>query len=152
MHKYRSHTCEELRKADVGETARLSGWIHRVRDHGGIIFIDLRDHYGLTQVVIDPQRDFYRELERWRSETVVCFTGKVVARSNETINSKLPTGEVELAADEMEILGETEVIPFQVATDEQTPEAMRLKYRFVYELGKGCRVRQSRSTGIQAKN
>ena len=131
MSKYRTHTCADLRKGDVGETVRLSGWIHSVRDHGGVIFIDLRDHYGLTQVVIDPDCDFYQELERWRVETVVCFEGKVVARIDETVNPKLRTGEIEVAASEMEILGPADQIPFQIAKEEQTPEAMRLKYRFL---------------------
>ena len=131
MHEFRTHTCGELRKQDVGTTARLSGWIHSVRDHGGIIFIDLRDHYGKTQVVIDPTKDFYQELERWRVETVVCFTGKVVARTPETVNPKISTGEIELVADEMTVLGETEQLPFLVAKDEDAPEALRLKYRFL---------------------
>ena len=131
MSKYRTHTCADLRKGDVGETVRLSGWIHSVRDHGGVIFIDLRDHYGLTQVVIDPDCDFYQELERWRVETVVCFEGKVVARIDETVNPRLRTGEIEVAASEMEILGPADQIPFQIAKEEQTPEAMRLKYRFL---------------------
>jgi aspartyl-tRNA synthetase len=131
MSKYRTHTCADLRKGDVGETVRLSGWIHSVRDHGGVIFIDLRDHYGLTQVVIDPECDFYQELERWRVETVVCFEGKVVARTPETVNPKLRTGEIEVAAIAMEILGTADQIPFQIAKEEQTPEATRLKYRFL---------------------
>ncbi|MDD3118921.1 MAG: aspartate--tRNA ligase [Victivallales bacterium] len=131
MHIYRTHDCARLRKENVGEQARLSGWIHSVRDHGGVIFIDLRDNYGITQVVIDPQCEFYQELERWRVETVVCFTGRVVARAPETINPKLPTGEIEVFAETMTVLGETEVLPFQVAKEEATPEAMRLKYRFV---------------------
>lgn len=131
MHKFRTHKCGELRKSDIDKTVRLSGWVHRVRDHGGIIFIDLRDHYGLTQVVIDPQREFYKGLEHWRSETVLCFTGKVVARTEETINAKLATGEIELVAEEMEVLGEADIIPFQIAVEEQAPEAMRLKYRFL---------------------
>ncbi|MBO5644711.1 MAG: aspartate--tRNA ligase, partial [Lentisphaeria bacterium] len=128
---YRTHNCGELRKSDVGKDVRLSGWIHSVRDHGGVIFIDLRDHYGLTQVVIDPERDFYRALDKWRVESVVRFDGNVVARSAETVNPRLSTGEIELQATGMEMLGEAEVIPFQVAKDDQAPEAMRLKYRFL---------------------
>ena len=131
MSIYRTHTCGELRKSEVGKTVRISGWIHSVRDHGGVIFIDLRDHYGITQVVIDPECAFYQALERWRVETVVRFDGKVLARSAETVNPKLATGEIEVRAAEMEILGEAEVIPFQVAKDDQAPEAMRLKYRFL---------------------
>jgi len=131
MHKYRSHNCEELRKVNEGEEVKISGWINTVRDHGGVIFIDLRDHYGITQVVIDPQQDFYQDLERWRVETVVCFVGKVLARADEAINPKLVTGEIEVAAAEMEVLGEADIIPFQVSKEEQTPEAMRLEYRFL---------------------
>ncbi|MDD5698306.1 MAG: aspartate--tRNA ligase [Victivallaceae bacterium] len=131
MSKYRTHTCAELRQGDVGETVRLSGWIHSVRDHGGVIFIDLRDHYGITQVVVDPECVFYQELERWRVETVVCFEGKVVGRTEATVNSKLRTGEIEVIATAMEILGSADQIPFQVAKEEQIPEALRLKYRFL---------------------
>ena len=131
MHIYRTHTCGQLRKCDVGQVARISGWVHSVRDHGGIIFIDLRDHYGLTQIVINPQRDFYREIAGWRNETVICFTGNVVARLPETVNSKLASGEIEIVAEEMVILGETEVIPFQIAQDDSPPENLRLKYRFL---------------------
>jgi len=131
MHKYRSHKCGELRKEDAGKTVKLSGWIHSVRDHGGVIFIDLRDHYGLTQIVIDPKCDFYQELDKWRVETVVCFTGRVLERTPETVNPKLATGAIEVAAESMEMLGEADIIPFQVAKEEQAPEAMRLKYRFL---------------------
>ena len=131
MHTFRTHTCGGLRKSDVGTKAKLAGWIHSVRDHGGVIFIDLRDHYGKTQVVVNPKMEFYQELEKWRVETVVSFTGNVVARTPETVNPKLATGEIELVAEEMEVLGETEQIPFQVAKDEQAPEALRLEYRFL---------------------
>ena len=131
MSVYRTHTCGELRAADVGKTVKLAGWIHSVRDHGGVIFIDLRDHYGLTQVVIEPERAFYQELDRWRVETVVSFTGKVVSRAEGTVNPKLATGEIELFAEDMEVLGEAEVIPFQIAKDDGAPESLRLKYRFL---------------------
>ena len=131
MGLYRTHTCGELRREQVGETVRIAGWIHSVRDHGGVIFIDLRDHYGITQVVIDPECAFYQALERWRVETVVRFDGTVVARTESTINPKLATGEIEVRASDMEILGEAEVIPFQIAKDDGAPEAMRLKYRFL---------------------
>ena len=131
MHMFRTHTCGALRSSDVGSKVKLSGWIHSVRDHGGVIFIDLRDHYGKTQVFIDPKMHFYQELDRWRVETVVCFTGTVVARTPETVNPKLVTGEIEVVAEEMEVLGEADVIPFQIAKDEQAPEALRLKYRFL---------------------
>ena len=92
MEQFRTHTCGALRKSEVGQTVKIAGWVHSVRDHGGVIFIDLRDHYGLTQVVIDPEKDFYQELERWRVESVIAFTGTVVARTPETVNSKLATG------------------------------------------------------------
>ncbi|MGE4563510.1 MAG: aspartate--tRNA ligase [Victivallaceae bacterium] len=131
MSLYRTHTCGQLRLADVGQKVRIAGWIHSVRDHGGVIFIDLRDHYGMTQVVINPECDFYQELDRWRVETVVRFDGEVVARTASTINSKLETGEIEVAATGMEILGSADVIPFQVAKDDNAPEALRLKYRFL---------------------
>ena len=131
MEQFRTHTCGALRKTEVGQTVKIAGWVHSVRDHGGVIFIDLRDHYGLTQVVIDPEKDFYQELDRWRVESVLSFTGKVVARTPETVNSKLATGEIEVVAEAMEVLGECEVLPFQVAKDDSAPEALRLKYRFL---------------------
>ncbi len=128
---YRSHTCGELRRADAGKNVRIAGWIHSVRDHGGVIFIDLRDNYGLTQVVIDPERDFYQALDKWRVESVVQFDGTVVERTPETVNPKLATGEIEVSATGMEMLGEAEIIPFLVAKDDGAPEALRLKYRFL---------------------
>ena len=126
MHRYRTHNCGELRKDNIDQTARISGWINSVRDHGGIIFIDLRDHYGLTQVVIDPSQPFYKGVEHWRVESTVCFTGKVIARIPEAVNPKLPTGEIEVVAEEMEMLGDSKVIPFQVAKEEECNEMLRL--------------------------
>lgn len=131
MHRYRTHTCNELREEHVGKLVRLSGWIHSVRDHGGIIFIDLRDHYGITQIVVDPQRDFYQSVEHWRVETVICFTGKVILRSPENVNPSLNTGNIEVEAREMEVLSKSDVLPFQIAKDEHYPESLRLKYRFL---------------------
>ena len=131
MHQFRTHTCGELRKSNVGEKVRISGWINSVRDHGGVIFIDLRDHYGKTQVVIDPKMDFYQALDRWRAETCLSFVGTVVARTPETVNPKLETGEIEISAEAMDVLGETEQIPFQIVKDEDAPENLRLKYRFL---------------------
>ncbi len=131
MSLYRTHTCAQLRKSNVGETVKLSGWIHSVRDHGGVIFIDLRDHYGITQIVINPEQECYQELDRWRVETVVCFGGNVVDRAEGTVNPRLETGEIEVVAQTMEILGEADVIPFQVAKDDHAPEALRLRYRFL---------------------
>ena len=96
MHAYRTHTCGELRREHVGQTVRLSGWVNRRRDHGGLLFIDLRDHYGLTQCVIEPEVAAFKEVDKARSEWVLTLTGKVVARSAETINKDLPTGEIEM--------------------------------------------------------
>ena len=131
MHQYRTNTCGELRKENVGQTVRLSGWVNTIRDHGGVLFIDLRDHYGITQVVISPDKAFYKDIEHWRVETVLCFTGELVARDEAVINPRLPTGEIELVAETMEVLGESKVIPFQVNKEEECNEALRLKYRFL---------------------
>ena len=131
MHEFRTHTCGELRKEDVGSTVRISGWVHSVRDHGGIIFIDLRDHYGLTQVVIDPSKSFYKGVDHWRVESTLCFTGTVVDRIPDAVNQRLDTGAIELSAEEMVTLGEAKVIPFQVAKDEECNEALRLEHRFL---------------------
>ncbi len=131
MHPFRTHTCGQLRKENVGQTIRLSGWVNTIRDHGGVLFIDLRDHYGITQIVISPDKAFYKNIENWRVETVICFTGNVVARDATAINPKLVTGEIELVAETMEVLGEAEVIPFQVNKEEECSEALRLKYRFL---------------------
>jgi aspartyl-tRNA synthetase len=120
-----------LRKAHIDQTVKLSGWINGVRDHGGIIFIDLRDHYGLTQIVIDPSQPFYKGVEHWRVESTVCFIGKVIARIPEAVNPRLATGEIEIVAEELEVLGESKVIPFQVAKDEECNEMLRLEYRFL---------------------
>ncbi|AKJ64284.1 aspartate--tRNA ligase [Kiritimatiella glycovorans] len=131
MHPYRTHHCGELKKADVNERVRLSGWVHSVRDHGGVIFIDLRDHYGITQIVIDPRQPFYRDIEHWRVESVLCFTGTVTARSPETVNPRLATGEIEVSADEMRVLAEAEPIPFQIAREDDCSEFMRLEHRYL---------------------
>ncbi len=131
MHQYRTHTCGELRKDNINEVVKISGWVHSVRDHGGIIFIDLRDHYGLTQVVIDPSMSFYKGIDHWRVESTLSFTGKVVERIPEAINPKLDTGDIEVAAEEMQTLGESQVIPFQISKDEECNEALRLEYRFL---------------------
>jgi aspartyl-tRNA synthetase len=130
-HTYRTHTCGELRLAHVGAAVRLAGWIHRVRDHGGVVFIDLRDHYGLTQVVLHPDSPVYQATERWRLESVVSFAGCVVARAAETRNPKIATGEVEVRATAMELLAEAEPVPFPVAGEGDCDEALRLRYRFL---------------------
>ena len=131
MHPYRTHTCNEINESEVGQQARISGWIHRVRDHGGVVFIDLRDHYGITQVVVDPERDFYEDVHHWRLESTVCFTGEIVRREEETVNATLATGKVELMADEMKVLNRAETLPFPVADEPDYPEATRLRYRFL---------------------
>jgi aspartyl-tRNA synthetase len=105
MHAYRSHTCAALTRANVGETIRLSGWVHRRRDHGGVIFIDLRDHYGVTQVLCDPDSPVFAEVEKLRAEYCIRIDGEVKARDPELVNPKLPTGEVEVFIRDMEVLG-----------------------------------------------
>ena len=129
--KYRTHYCGQVGESDIGSKIKVAGWVHSVRDHGGIIFIDLRDISGLVQIVIDPKKSFYMKLENWRLETVISFTGQVIPRTKETINPKLPTGMIEITAEEMEVLGEANVLPFQIAKDDNAPESTRLKYRFL---------------------
>lgn len=131
MHAYRSHTCGCLRGADIGKTARISGWVHRKRDHGSLLFIDLRDHYGITQCVVDQASPLFKDIEALKNETVVCFTGKVVKRPDETKNDKLPTGEIELDISECVVLGAAEPLPLQVNSDEDAGEDIRLRYRFL---------------------
>ena len=130
-HRYRTHTCGEVRETDVGTDARLSGWCHRIRDHGGILFIDLRDHYGLTQCVVDPDSPAFKDAERFRSEWVVRLDGKVRLRPTGTENHDLPTGLVELYVTECEVLGASSELPVQVFGDQPFPEETRLKYRFL---------------------
>ena len=131
MHRYRSHDCAALRKSDVGSTVRLSGWVHRVRDHGGVLFIDLRDHYGITQVVADPDSGAFSLAETVRGEWVIRIDGNVKARSEDTINPNLPTGEVEVYAREMEVLSAAKELPLPVFGEPEYPEDVRLKYRFL---------------------
>ncbi len=131
MHTYRSHTCGALRPQDAGQPARLSGWVHRKRDHGNLLFVDLRDHYGITQCVIDTSNPNFGVLEGARLESVVSCTGKVVPRSDDTINDKLPTGHVELRVETCAILSQAEPLPIQVNSDAEFPEDMRLRYRFL---------------------
>jgi aspartyl-tRNA synthetase len=131
MHAYRSHTCGALRASEIGETVRLSGWVHRVRDHGGLLFIDLRDHYGLTQIVADPDSLAFRTAERLRSEWVVRVDGKLRARPAGTENPELPTGEVEVFASAIEVLSEAKELPLPVFGDQEYPEDIRLTYRFL---------------------
>ena len=131
MHAYRTHTCGALRLADSGRTARLSGWVHRKRDHGQLLFIDLRDHYGITQCVIDISSPLFSAVDVLRLESVVTLTGQVAARSPETINPRLDTGVVELLIAELETQSEAEPLPFPVNTEAEYPEDMRLAYRFL---------------------
>ncbi|MBL3559682.1 aspartate--tRNA ligase [Rhodovulum sulfidophilum] len=131
MHAYRSHTCADLNKSHVGETVRLSGWVHRVRDHGGILFIDLRDHYGITQVLADPDSPAFTDVEKVRSEWCIRIDGVVKARSDDLVNPKLPTGEIEVFVRELEVLGTAEELPLMVFGDQEYPEETRLRYRYL---------------------
>ena len=131
MHVYRTHTCGELRAENAGSEVRLSGWVHRKRDHGNLLFVDLRDHHGLTQCVIEIDSDMFRQIEALRLETVVCVTGRIEERSDETKNTDLPTGAVELRIDSCEVLGTSESLPLEVNSDRDYGEEIRLRYRFL---------------------
>ncbi|MFN3664206.1 aspartate--tRNA ligase [Yoonia sp.] len=131
MHAYRSHTCADLTAADVGKTVRLSGWVNRVRDHGGILFIDLRDHYGITQVLCDPDSAAFADIEKLRSEYCIRIDGEVKARDAALVNPKLPTGEIEVFIREVEVLGAAKELPLMVFGDQEYPEETRLKYRYL---------------------
>ena len=131
MHAYRTHSCGELRLSHAGETARLSGWVHRKRDHGQLLFVDLRDTFGLTQCVIDVSSPLFAELEAVRVESVITVTGPVVERDSETVNPNLPTGEVELRVEALEVRSRAAVLPLQVNSDEDAGEEIRLRYRYL---------------------
>ncbi|MDB6177470.1 aspartate--tRNA ligase [Paracoccus sp. Z330] len=131
MHAYRSHNCGDLTAANAGETIRLSGWVHRVRDHGGVLFVDLRDHYGMTQVLADSDSPAFAEMEKLRAETVIRIDGRVKLRDESLINPKLPTGEIEVYATELEVLGAADELPLPVFGDQDYPEETRLTYRFL---------------------
>ena len=131
MHRYRTHKCGDLRESDIGKVVRLSGWCHRIRDHGGVLFIDLRDHYGLTQVVADPDSRAFKLAETLRAEWVVRIDGKVRKRPAGTENPELPTGQVEIYIDEIEVLGPAAELPMPVFGEQEYPEEIRLKYRFL---------------------
>ncbi|MFG1184886.1 MULTISPECIES: aspartate--tRNA ligase [Xanthobacter] len=131
MHRYRSHTCGALSTAEVGQIVRLSGWCHRIRDHGGVLFIDLRDHYGLTQVVVDPDSAAFKDAEKARSEWVIRIDGKVRLRPEGTENADLTTGAIEVYATDLEVLGPAAELPLPVFGDVEYPEETRLKYRFL---------------------
>ena len=130
-HTYRTHKCNEINKSLVGETVTLSGWVHRKRDHGQLIFVDLRDHYGISQIVTDTQKDTFDILEKISLESVISVHGKVVERSAETINHNIPTGEVELQVDKITILSNAESLPLQVNSDDDYGEEIRLRYRYL---------------------
>jgi aspartyl-tRNA synthetase len=131
MHAYRSHTCADLNKSNVGETVRLSGWVHRVRDHGGLLFIDLRDHYGITQVMADPDSPVFAEIEKVRSEWCIRIDGNVMARDESLVNPKIPTGEIEVFIRDIEVLGASAELPLMVFGEQEYPEETRLKYRYL---------------------
>jgi len=131
MHAYRSHTCGDLRSSDAGSNVRLSGWVHRKRDHGGLLFIDLRDHYGLTQLVLHPETPGFAVVERLRAESVIRVDGEVVLREAGTINANLPTGEVEVRVKDVEVLSEAAELPMPVFGDQEYPEDIRLKHRYL---------------------
>ena len=131
MHRYRTHNCAALRKSDAGSHVRLSGWVHRVRDHGGLLFIDLRDHYGITQIVIQPDHPLFERLSRIKLESVLTISGEVVLRGDKNVNAALPTGEIEVRAGDLHVESEADQIPFQIAVDEDVPEDSRLQHRFL---------------------
>src|SRR5438477_10159141 len=131
MHVYRTDTCGALRLSDAGKAARLSGWVHRKRDHGQLLFVDLRDHYGVTQTVIDVSSPLFKQADALKLESVVTVTGTGVKRSADTVNPRLPTGEIELQIAEIAVRSEAEPLPFPVNTDAEYPEEMRLHYRFI---------------------
>ncbi len=132
MHAYRTHTCAEIRVNNVGSTVKLSGWVHRKRDHGSLLFIDIRDHYGLTQCVITEDCAFFKDFESLRLESVITITGKVVKRTPDTVNASMPTGEIEVVVDELKVESAAETpLPVQVNSDAITSEELRLKYRFL---------------------
>jgi aspartyl-tRNA synthetase len=131
MHAYRSHTCADLNKTHAGDTIRLAGWVHRVRDHGGVLFIDLRDHYGMTQLLADSDSPAFAAIEKLKAETVVRIDGRVKARDASLINAKIPTGEIEVYVTAVEVLGAAEELPLPVFGDQDYPEETRLTYRFL---------------------
>ena len=131
MHAYRTHTCGELRSGDVGRPARLSGWVHRKRDHGQLLFIDLRDNFGITQCVLSSANPCFEAASALRLESVVTLTGTVVARGPEALNPKLPTGEIELAVEGLDVQSAADALPLQVNSDAEFPEDTRLRYRFL---------------------
>ena len=131
LHPFRTHTCGELREQHTGEIVRLSGWVHRKRDHGNLLFVDLRDHYGLTQLVIENTGEIFETLEKARPESVITVTGTLEKRSEDTINPELPTGEIELRIEDINVESPADELPMQVFGDADFPEDIRLRYRFL---------------------
>ena len=131
MNKYRSHNCNEIKKKDVGKKVFLSGWVNKKRDHGNLLFLDLRDNYGITQCIIDKENKNFSSLEKIQLETVIKVTGEVVNRSNETINKDIETGEVEVVIQSFDTLGSCKELPLPVFSDQEYSEEIRLKYRFL---------------------
>ena len=131
MHAFRSHTCADLNKTHVNQVVRLSGWVHRIRDHGGVLFIDLRDHYGITQVLCDPDSPVFSQVESLRSECCIRIDGDVKARDKSLINPKLRTGEIEVFIQHVEVLGDTGELPLMVFGNQEYPEETRLRYRYL---------------------
>ena len=129
--KYRTHNCSELRKENVGNNVVLSGWVNKKRDHGNLLFIDLRDNYGVTQCIIDKENSNFSQLEKIQLETVIRIEGKVVNRSSETINKEIQTGEIEIGINEFKVLGSCKELPLPVFSDQEYAEDIRLKYRFL---------------------
>ena len=127
MHAYRSHSCAALNISHVGQTVRLSGWVHRVRDHGGLLFIDLRDHYGITQVLCDPDSPVFKDVEKVRSEWCIRIDGEVKARDASLVNAKIPTGEIEVFIRDIEVLGAAKELPLMVFGEQEYPEETRLR-------------------------
>jgi aspartyl-tRNA synthetase len=131
MTRYRTHHCGALRREHIGQTVSLAGWIHRKRDHGGVLFVDLRDHYGVTQVVVGPTNAHFAKLERLRAESVISLEGEVIARAEGTANANLATGDIELRVQELQVLSEAQELPLPVFGEPDYPEDIRLKYRFL---------------------
>ena len=131
MNKYRTHNCSELTEKDSGKSVSISGWLHRKRDHGNLLFVDLRDHYGLTQCVVENNKNFFSILEKLRPESVLTISGKVIKRENGTENLELPTGKIEINIESVKILSEAKDLPMPVFGEQDYPEDIRLKYRFI---------------------
>ncbi|MBD3666298.1 aspartate--tRNA ligase [Sulfitobacter sp. TSTF-M16] len=156
MHAYRSHTCAELNASNVGDKVRLAGWVHRVRDHGGVLFIDLRDHYGMTQLLCDPDSPVFADVEKVRSEWCIRIDGEVKARDESLVNTKIPTGEVEVFVRDLEVLGDVKGdLPLQVFGDQEYPEETRLRYRYLdlrrEKMQKNMKLRSDVVTSIRKR-